>query len=111
MTARRQSHATLEATVWIDHEQAIIATHDLDGSPVVERLARGTTEPEAEFEGRAVDEVLDRDQVNVAGPAYARTSFERAYVAVTHHPERIVDVEPQVDAHDVADLPVRRRAR
>ena len=57
-----------------------------------------------------MDEVLDRDQVNVAGPAYARTSFERAYVAVTHHPERIVDVEPGIDAHDVADHPARRNA-
>jgi hypothetical protein len=110
MTARRHPNAPLEATVWIDHEQAIIATHDLDGSPVVERLGRGSSEPEAEFEARAVEEILDRDVVNVAGPAYARTSFERAYVAVTHHPERIIDVEPGVDAHDVADYPVRRIA-
>jgi hypothetical protein len=49
--------------------------------------------------------------VTVAGPAFARTSFERALVAVTHRPDRIVDVEPWMDAPDVADLPARRRHR
>lgn len=38
MTARRKRfHAPLEATVWIDHEQAIIATHDVADLPVRRR--------------------------------------------------------------------------
>ena len=99
----------VEATVWIDHDQAIIATQYPDGTPLVERLGRGAAEPEAAFEARAVDEVLEIDRVTVAGPAFARTGFERAYVAVTHRPERLVDVEPEIDPPDVAELPARRQ--
>jgi hypothetical protein len=32
--------------------------------------------------------------VVVADPARARTGFERAYVAMTHRPDRFVDIEP-----------------
>lgn len=97
-----------DAMIWIDHQQAIIATRHRDGSPFVERLGRGPFEPEASFEARAVDEVIDARTVTVAGPAFARTAFERALVAVTHRPEAIVDVEPWMDAPDVADFPARR---
>jgi hypothetical protein len=100
-----------DAMIWIDHQQAIIATRHGDGSPIVERLGRGPFEPEASFEARAVDELVDAGTVTVSGPAFARTSFERALVAVTHRPDRIVDVEPWIDASDVADFPARRRHR
>ncbi len=100
-----------DAMIWIDHQQAIIATRHGDGSPFVERLGRGPFEPEASFEARAVDELVDYGTVTVSGPAFARTSFERALVAVTHRPDRIIDVEPWIDATDVADFPARRRHR
>lgn len=100
-----------DAMIWIDHQQAIIATRHGDGSPFVERLGRGPFEPEASFEARAVDELVDSGTVTVSGPAFARTSFERALVAVTHRPDRIIDVEPWIDASDVADFPARRRHR
>lgn len=100
-----------DAMIWIDHEQAIITMRHGDGTPLVERLGRGRFEPESAFEARAVDELVDAGTVTIAGPAYARTSFERALVAVTHRPDRIVDVEPWMDAPDVADFPVRRRPR
>jgi hypothetical protein len=100
-----------DAMIWIDHQQAIIATHHRDGSPLVERLGRGAFEPEAAFAARAVDEVMDSGIVTVAGPAFARTSFERALVAVTHRPDGIIDVEPWMDSPDVADFPARRRDR
>jgi hypothetical protein len=83
-----------EAAVWIDHDQAVIVEHAPDGQETVERLDRTPQESEAAFEVRTVDQVLDQDVVVVSGPAYARTGFERAYVAVTHRPDRIVDVEP-----------------
>ena len=57
-------------------------------------LDRAPGESEADFEARTVGEVVDEEQVVVSGPAYARTDFERAYVAVTHRPDRLVDVEP-----------------
>ena len=83
-----------EATVWIDHQQAVILDRDADQSETVEILTRGTYESEAAFERRAVGEVAGEDRVVVTGPAYARTEFERAYVALTHRPDRLVDVEP-----------------
>lgn len=106
--ARRQP---ADAMIWIDHQQAIIATQHRDGTPFVERLGRGAFEPESAFAARAVDEVMDSAIVTVAGPAFARTSFERALVAVTHRPDGIIDVEPWMDSADVADFPPRRRDR
>ena len=104
-------NARPDAIVWIDQETAIITALDLTGErpPVVECLARGVGEPGSAFEARAVDEVLDETTVAVAGPVAARLSFERRYVAVTHRPDRLVDVETAVDAPDVADHPARRR--
>ena len=107
----RPSHDPPDALVWIDHEQAIIATHDAAGSPVVERLGRGAGEAESAFEARTIDELLDRGRITVSGPAFARTAFERALVAVTHRPDRIIDVEPEMDQADVADVPFRRLPR
>jgi len=82
-----------EVVVWIDHARAIIVEHDNSGQSVqvVDRLL---AEREERFEARAINEVLDRDRVIVSGPAYARTGFERAYVALTHRPDRLVDVQP-----------------
>ena len=84
-----------EATVWIDHHQAVIVDREGDDAETVEILTRGTHEDEAAFDRRAVGELSGEDRVVVTGPAYARTEFERAYVALTHRPDRIVDVEPQ----------------
>lgn len=83
-----------EATVWIDHDQAVILDRDEDHAETVDVLTRGTFETEGAFERRAVGEVASDDRVVVTGPAFARTEFERAYVALTHRPDRIVDVEP-----------------
>ena len=111
MSERATASATRpDALIWIDHEQAIITLRRGDAvPPVVERLGRGRFEPEAAFEARAVDELIDAGTVTIAGPAFARTSFERALVAVTHRPDSFVDVEPWMDAPDVVDFPVRRR--
>jgi hypothetical protein len=86
-----------EALVYIDHAHAVIVEHEPDGREVIEVLNRKRAETETAFEGRAADEVADQDRVVVSGPAFARTDFERAYVALTHRPDRIVDVEPTAD--------------
>lgn len=83
-----------QATVWIDHNQAVIVDREPDQAETVEILTRGMYESEASFERRAVGEISGDDRVVVTGPAYARTEFERAYVALTHRPDRLVDVEP-----------------
>lgn len=98
MTTRRltaDKRPRHEAVVWIDHDQAVIVEHGPGGRESVERLDRAPAESEAAFEARTVDQVVDEDRVVVSGPAYARTDFERAYVAVTHRPDRLVDVEPK----------------
>ena len=82
-----------DAIVWIDHQQAVIVEHGADGRTRVELLDRSPTESEARFDARTVDEVLARDRLLVSGPTSVRTAFERAYVAVTHRPDRLVDVE------------------
>ena len=90
----REPRAAHDAVIWIDHDQAVIVGEGRDGNPAVELLDRTPDETEAIFDGRAVDKVVDQDRVLVTGPAFARTDFERAYVAVTHRPDRLVDVEP-----------------
>lgn len=87
----RPSHKVI---VWIDHDQAFIVGQGPDGRETVELVDRAPGETEADFEARTVGEVVDDDRVVVSGPAYARTGFERAYVAMTHRPDRLVDVEP-----------------
>jgi hypothetical protein len=81
---------TEEARVWIDHEHAVIsgATHAHD---TVELLEREPGESESTFEARAVHELVDEPRIVVSGPAFARTGFERAYVAITHRPDRLVE--------------------
>ncbi len=97
-----------EAIVWIDHSQAIITTIDGGGGVRrVERLDRGTSEPESAFGARAIHELGEHDRVVVSGPIFARTSFERAFVAATHRPDRLIDLEPDADAADAGDLPGR----
>lgn len=107
MTTKKDASKT-PATIWIDHEQAIITTNDADGDLTVEHLGRGSGEPEVAFDARAVDQVLGHDPVNVSGPAYARTSFERVYSSMTQHPDRLVDVEPDLDADDADDRSAAR---
>ena len=82
--------------VWIDHDQAFIVGQGPDGRETVELVDRAPDESESDFEARTVGEVVDDEQVVVSGPAYARTDFERAYVAVTHRPDRLIDVEPDM---------------
>jgi hypothetical protein len=82
-----------EAVVWIDHDRAVIVEQDASGRASVELLDRGPAETEAAFDARMVDEVVEEDHVVVSGPASARTDFERAYVAMTHRPDRLLDVE------------------
>ncbi len=83
-----------EAVVWIDREQALIVAGARDGTERVEILDRALIETAAAFEARAADAVLGADRVLVSGPAEIRTDFERTYVAITHRPDRLVDLEP-----------------
>lgn len=93
-TDRTTGSASSESVVWIDHAQARIIASARDGVETVRILDRDVTETEAAFGVRATDAVIDADRVVVSGPSDVRTGFERAYVAITHRPDRLVDVEP-----------------
>jgi hypothetical protein len=108
MTTRQTERTRSGAVVWIDERQAIITTTADDGRAMVEQLGRGPHEAEAAFDARTVDAVLDHDYVAVSGPAFARVAFERAFVAVTHRPERLTDIEPEIDAHDATHYALKR---
>lgn len=99
MTATRDAPARSRsgAVVWIDQHRAIITTATPGGDPVIEQLGRGPMELELAFDARAVVALRDRDPVAVSGPAFARVAFERAFTSVTHRPERLLDVEPEMD--------------
>jgi hypothetical protein len=96
MTERRQraAHAAeRDASVWIDHDQAIIREGGVDDQDVIEHLERSPAESEPAFDLRTIHEIIDRDRVAVSGPAFARIGFERAYVSMTHRPDRLVAAE------------------
>ena len=75
-----------EAIVWIDHAQAIITTIDGGGVRRVERLGRGTSEPESAFGARAIHELGEHDRVVVTGPVFARTRSSGRSSPRTHRP-------------------------
>lgn len=90
----------MTTTIWIDHQQALVTSFPEAQRPTVERITRRPSESEDQFDARVVDAVIDRPRVEVTGPAFARTRFERAYVAVTHRPDRLH--EPATEIHDDA---------
>ncbi len=97
MTERRRApddDGPREAAVWIDHDQAVISERGVDDQNTTEYLERSAGESEPAFELRTIREIIERDRVVVLGPADARLGFERAYTAMTHRPDRLVDVAP-----------------
>jgi len=90
------SPPTEDAIVWIDPDQAIVFCHLSDGKQTVDVLQRVPSESPVQFRARTVDQVADEPRVLVSGSAGDRTAFERTYVAITHRPDRLADVEPTV---------------
>ncbi len=96
MTERRhRAHATeRDVSVWIDHDQAVIHKGGVEGQDAIEHLERSPAESGPAFDLRTIHEIIDRDRVAVSGPVVARIGFERAYVSMTHRPDRLVAAEP-----------------
>ena len=84
-----------EAIVWIDRGNALVVETDAIHEPAFVALSRELGESEESFLARTVHELGEATHVTVSGPASARLGLEREYVAVTHHPDRLVDVEPK----------------
>ncbi len=94
-----------EAIVWIDHDQALVVASEPDGRATAKVLERQPAETEASFDERALGDVIGHERVVVSGPAGARTNLERAYVSITHRPDRLLDVAPTTVE---PSLPTRR---
>jgi len=95
-TAGRTARRASGASIWIDTNQAVIIRSSAGLPAGVEVLIRLPAETEARFEARAADEVLDTERVLVAGPEEQAMGFDRAFVALTHRPERLVSVSTPV---------------
>lgn len=79
------------ASIWIDDDEAVIRSAANDGHAILDRLVRHHGESPMAFDVRVVDEVREDEHLEVDGPDRARLRFERAYVSVTHRPDRLVD--------------------
>ncbi|HET7182213.1 MAG TPA: hypothetical protein VFI15_08290 [Candidatus Limnocylindrales bacterium] len=86
--ATRTEHPA--AIVWLDRQHALIARAH-EGHPTVTEVDR-EADPSVQYLLRVAHEAADCDRVVIAGPDSARLDFERAFVALYHRPDRLIDV-------------------
>lgn len=92
LTRTRIDKSRSQAFVWIDHDRAVIDVYG-PGPRSIVRVDRLPAEGRERFESRTISAIGEHDRLVVSGPAVARTEFERAYVALTQRPDRLVDLE------------------
>lgn len=78
------------ASVWIDANQTVIIRRLGRGPAAVEVLVREPAESEGSFDIRSANEVGDADEVLVSGAMGQQAGFDRAFVALTRRPDRLV---------------------
>ena len=78
------------ASVWIDANQTVIIRRLGSGPAAVEVLVREPAETEGSFDIRSANEVRDADEVLVSGAMGEQAGFDRAFVALTRRPDRLV---------------------
>jgi DNA-binding GntR family transcriptional regulator len=77
------------ALIWLDSSHALVARRR-DGGTAVTSVDRAL-DSEPGFLLRVAHEAADCDRLVVMGSDAARIAFEREYVAVYRHPDRLVD--------------------
>ena len=92
LTRTRIDRSRSQAFVWIDHDRAVIDVYG-PGPQSIVRVDRLPAEGRERFESRTISAIGEHDRLVVSGPAFARTAFERTYVAVTRRPDRLVDLD------------------
>ena len=97
------------AVVWINGRHAVVAVADDDVSGITSTTVERMIESEADFVGRIVGAVGDSERVMVLGPASLRLAVQRAYVAISHRPDRLVEVT-RTGPIDAIELAERLRA-
>ena len=97
MTATRATQPTAaqsalqpDAVVWVDEQHAIVARAGEGGIATTE--VRRFGQPESRFLAHVVHEILGPEHVMVVGPLPIRIALERAFVAISHRPDRLIAV-------------------
>jgi hypothetical protein len=97
------------AVVWISGRHAVVAIGDICAGRITSWTTERMIESEADFLARVVRAVGDSGRVMVLGPANLRLAVQRAYVAISHHPDRLVE-PPRSGPIDPDELAERVRA-
>ncbi len=95
------------ALAWVGPETTIVARRTASGWVDVVRVT--CSEDEATYLGRIAHQVGDAARVLIMGSSGLRTQLEREYVAIFHHPDRLVDVEPAGEVTEAALVEQLRR--
>jgi hypothetical protein len=79
-----------DAVVWVDEGHALVARARDEGIETTE--VRRFGQPETRYLARVVHEIGDHEHVMIVGPFPIRLAMEREYVAISHHPDRLIPV-------------------
>jgi hypothetical protein len=85
-----------DAVVWVDEQHAIVARADDGGIATTE--VRRFGQPETRFLANVVHEIIGREHVMIVGPQPIRIALERAFVAISHRPDRLIAVPRTANA-------------
>ena len=91
MTSTQAGRTGPRAIVWVDARHAIVASTAPDGEITTELVDRGP-ESETEYLAHVVHEIGDQPSVGIMGPTEVCLALEREYVAISHHPDRLVGI-------------------
>ena len=97
------------AVVWITGRHAVVAVAHDDVGGITSTTVERIIESEANFVARIVGAVGDSERVMVLGPASLRLAVQRAYVAISHRPDHLVEVA-RTGPVDPVELAERVRA-
>lgn len=97
------------AVVWLSGRHAVIAVGDMRPGGITSWTTERMVESRADFLVRVVRAIGASERVMVLGPASLRLAVQRAYVGVTHRPDRLMEVSRR-GAVDPVALEERVRA-
>ena len=88
-----------DSVVWIDERRAIVAQCDPAGGISTVEIRR-LHQPESRYLGHVVHEIGGHERVMLVGPQPIRLALERRFVAVGHHPDRLMATPPPAQYAD-----------
>ncbi|MFM2105580.1 MAG: hypothetical protein RL338_612 [Chloroflexota bacterium] len=91
-TGRAGRRAGSAGVAWTARRHAVSARRG-GRRPSSVTVVAGPDPARVPFLARVVDEIGDRERVMILGSDEMRVELEREYVAVSHRPDRLLDVE------------------